>query len=81
MESYDNPGSTYSYELLVLDCTKLANGDPAPWIYTSGRQIVPGNNFWTIWQPQYGYYWTLFRVYDANGKLIDEDCYGFQNAQ
>ena len=81
VESYDNPGSTYSYELLVLDCTKLANGDPAPWIYTSGRQTVPGNNFWTIWQPQYGYYWTLFRVYDANGNLIDEDCYGFQNAQ
>ena len=79
VESYDNPNNAYSYELLVLDCTKLAAGDPAPWIYTSGRQTVPGNNFWTIWQPQYGYYWTLFRVYDANGNLIDEDCYGFAN--
>ncbi len=80
LESYDNPNNSYSYELLVLDCTKLAAGDPAPWIYSSGQQKVPGNNFWVIWQPQYGYYWTLFRVYDANGNLIDEDCYSFQNA-
>ena len=79
VESYDNPNNAYSYELLVLDCTKLAAGDPAPWIYSSGQQKVSGNAFWTVWQPQYGYYWTLFRVYDADGNLIDEDCYGFEN--
>ena len=81
VESYDNPDNSYSYELLVLDCTKLTAGDPNPWIYTSGQQKVSGNAFWTVWQPQYGYYWTLFRVYDANGNLIDEDCYGFENTQ
>ncbi len=80
VESYDNPDNNYSYELLVLDCTKLASGDPNPWIYTSGQQKVSGNAFWTVWQPQYGYYWTLFRVYDANGNMIDQDCYSFQNA-
>ena len=79
VESADN--QNYSYELLVLDCTKLTAGDPNPWIYTSGQQKVSGNAFWTVWQPQYGYYWTLFRVYDANGNLIDEDCYGFENTQ
>ena len=79
VESADN--QDYSYELLVLDCTKLAANDPAPWIYSSGQQKVSGNAFWTVWQPQYGYYWTLFRVYDANGNLIDEDCYGFENTQ
>ncbi len=80
VESYDNPDNSYSYELLVLDCTKLASGDANPWIYASGQQKVSGNAFWTVWQPQYGYYWTLFRVYDANGNMIDQDCYSFQNA-
>lgn len=79
VESYDNPNNAYSYELLVLDCTKLAAGDPNPWIYSSGQKKVAGNAFWTVWQPQYGYYWTLFRVYNENGVMVDEDCYGFEN--
>ena len=81
VESYDNPNNAYSYELLVLDCSKYAAGDPNPWIYSSGQKKVSGNAFWTVWQPQYGYYWTLFRVYDADGNLIDEDCYGFENTE
>ena len=76
LESYDN--ADYQYEMLILDCTLLAEGKDA-WTYTTGKCKVDGNGFWTIWQPQYGYYWTLFRVYDKDGNLIDQDCYGFQN--
>lgn len=76
MESYNNQG--YTYEMLILDCTLLAEGKDA-WTYTTGRCGAEGNAFWTVWQPQYGYYWTLFRVYDGNGNIIDEDCYGFEN--
>lgn len=76
MESYNNRG--YSYEMLILDCTLLAEGKDA-WTYTTGKCGIDGNAFWTVWQPEYGYYWTLFRVYDGNGNLIDEKCYGFQN--
>ena len=66
--------------MLILDCTLLAEGKDA-WIYTTGRcGVAEGNALWTVWQPQYGYYWTLFRVYDANGEMIDQDCYGFVNA-
>ena len=78
VESYDNPNNEYSYEMLILDCTLLAQGKDA-WIYTTGQCKVDGNAFWTVWQPEYGYYWTLFRVYDRDGNLIDEDCYGFKN--
>ena len=63
----------------ILDCTLLAQGKPA-WIYTNGKTTVSeGNAMWTIWQPQYGYYWTLFRVYDAQGNLLEEQCFGFEN--
>lgn len=80
VESYDNPNQSYSYELLILDCTLLAQNKPA-WTYTTGRcGVSSGNSFWTIWQPQYGYYWTLFRVYDETGNLIDEECFPFVNA-
>lgn len=80
VESYENPNQSYMYEMLVLDCTLLAEGKDA-WIYTTGKFSVPeGNAAWTVWQPQYGYYWTLFRVYDAQGNLLDEQCYGFVNA-
>lgn len=78
LESYDNPEGKYSYEMLILDCTLLAQGLPA-WIYTTNRCYAEGNCMWTIWQPIYGYYWTLFRIYDENGNMIDEKCYGFQN--
>ncbi len=79
VESYDNPNQSYRYEMLILDCTLLAQGLPA-WTYTTGKcGVSEGNALWTIWQPEYGYYWTLFRVFDKNGTLIDEECYGFQN--
>lgn len=79
IESYDNPNQEYTYELLVLDCTLLAQGKDA-WIWSTGRCKVPETSFWAVWQPQYGYYWTLFRVYDADGKMIDQECYSFVNA-
>lgn len=78
VESYDNPNQEYEYEMLILDCTLLAEGKDA-WTYSTGKCKVPETSFWTVWQPQYGYYWTLFRVYDKDGNLIDEDCYGFEN--
>ena len=74
-EVYDNDCTV---EMLILDCTLLAEGKDA-WIYTTGRCEVENNCMWTVWQPQYGYYWTLFRVYNNEGKRIDEYCYGFQN--
>lgn len=78
VETYDNPNQSYRYELLVLDCTLLAQGKDA-WIWSTGRCAVPETSFWAVWQPQYGYYWTLFRIYDEQGNLIDEECYPFQN--
>lgn len=79
IESYDNPNQEYTYELLVLDCTLLAQGKDA-WIWTTGRCGVADTAFWAVWQPQYGYYWTLFRVYDKDGNIIDQECYPFVNA-
>ncbi|MCM1172626.1 MAG: Ig-like domain-containing protein [Clostridium sp.] len=80
VESFDNPNQAYQYEMLILDCTLLAQNKPA-WIYTTGKtKVNEGNALWTIWQPKYGYYWTLFRIYDENGTMIDEECYGFVNA-
>ena len=79
VESFNNPGNSCSYEMLILDCTLLAQNKPA-WVYTTGRCKTGGNCLWTVWQPQYGYYWTLFRVYDGDGNLIDERCYPFVNA-
>ncbi len=78
-ETYENPNQSYHYEMLILDCTLLAQGLPA-WTYTTGQcGVAEGNALWTIWQPQYGYYWTLFRLYDPEGNQIDEVCYGFEN--
>ena len=80
IETFENPNQSYQYEMLILDCTLLAQGKDA-WIYTTGKfTVTEGCAGWTVWQPQYGYYWTLFRVYDANDRLIDEACYGFVNA-
>lgn len=79
IETYDNPNQEYSYELLVLDCTLLAEGKDA-WVWSTGKCKVPEKSFWAVWQPQYGYYWTLFRVYDAQGNMIDQECYPFVNA-
>ncbi len=79
IESYDNPNQSYSYEMLILDCTLYAKGLPA-WTYTTGKcKVSEGNALWTVWQPEYGYYWTLFRVFDKNGNMVDEECFGFQN--
>ena len=77
VETYED--NNYLYEMLILDCTLLRDGKDA-WVYTTGKCKVPENCLWTIWQPQYGYYWTLFRVYDSSGVLLEEQCYGFVNA-
>ncbi len=79
VESYENPNQSYQYEMLILDCNLYVQGKPA-WIYTTGKcGVASGKALWVVWQPVYGYYWTLFRVYDKNGNLIDEICYGFEN--
>ena len=78
IESYDNPNNSYQYEMLILDCNLLIRNKD-PWVYTTGRCKTLSNCLWTVWQPQYGYFWTLFRLYDADGNLIDELCYGFAN--
>ena len=80
MESRDNPNNKYKYEILILDCNLYLQGKNA-WVYTSGKCGAQGNSMWTLWQPQYGYYWTLFRIYDENDNLIDEVCYGFENVK
>jgi len=68
----------YTCELLVLDCNKYLQGLPA-WIYQSGKCDFYNGGMWTVWQPEYGYFWTLFRIYDTNGEIVDEVCYGFAN--
>ena len=78
IESFDNPNNSYKYEMLILDCTLYAQGLPA-WTYSTGKCYASGNCLWTVWQPEYGYYWTLFRIYDENDNLIDEACFGFEN--
>ncbi len=74
IQSFDNPG--YSYEMLILDCNLYIQGKDA-WIYSTGRCGATGNTLWTTWNPTPGYYWTLYRVYDVNGTLMDQQCYGF----
>lgn len=79
LETNDNPNNSYKYEMLILDCTLLAQGKDA-WVYTTEKCLSETNCLWTIWQPEYGYYWTLFRVFDENDVMLDEACYGFVNA-
>lgn len=79
VETSKNPDQKLQYELLIMDCTLYAEGKPA-WIWSSGKcSVSEGNAFWAIWQPQYGYYFTYFRVFDENGELLDDECYGFEN--
>ncbi|MCM1208561.1 MAG: glycoside hydrolase family 9 protein, partial [Ruminococcus sp.] len=59
VETYNNPNQSFRYELLILDCTLLAEGKDA-WIWSTGQHTVPEAAFWAVWQPKYGYYWTLF---------------------
>ena len=77
-ETYANADVKYSYEILMLDCNLLAAGKD-PWVYTTGKKTSKNNSFWTTWDPAPGYYWTLFRVYDEYGNIVDEQCYGFSN--
>ena len=78
IESRDNPNNSYKYEMLVLDCALLSAGYPYPWIHSTGKMNTGGGDTaWTIWQPRSGYYWTLYRIYDVNGNILDEECYGF----
>ncbi|MBQ8912854.1 MAG: hypothetical protein IJ054_02270 [Lachnospiraceae bacterium] len=86
-ESYDNPYQNYQYEMFVMDLSLYAAGSPTPWVHrtypitlAAGATPSDGKTLWTIWQPQYGYYLTLFRLYDKDGNILDEVCYGFANA-
>ena len=73
-----NPGQKYQYEMLILDCNKYVSGDPNPWIYGTGlARVSSGTTFWTTYNPPHGgYYWTYFRIYDENGNMIEDQCYG-----
>ncbi len=78
MTTYDNPNNMFRYEVQILDYTKYIWGDPNPWTYSSGYIDAGGSNsVWVPWNPQNGYYWTLFRVYDVYGNVVDERCYSF----
>ncbi len=78
LSTFDNPNNSYRYEVQILDCTRLLLGDPNPWVYSTGPMNIGGaNTAWTSWQPYPGNYWTLFRIYDAYGNILDEECYGF----
>ncbi|MBQ9234026.1 MAG: glycoside hydrolase family 9 protein [Lachnospiraceae bacterium] len=86
-ESYENPNQEYQYEMFVMDLSLLAAGSPTPWVHrtypiklVAGATPEDGKTLWTIWQPEYGYYLTPFRLYDKDGNTIDEVCYGFANA-
>ncbi|MBQ9234575.1 MAG: DUF2963 domain-containing protein [Lachnospiraceae bacterium] len=86
-ESYDNPNQEYQYEMFVMDLSLLAAGSPTPWVHATGKITLAagptpedGKTMWTVWQPQYGYYLTLFRLYDKDGNMLDEVPYGFANA-
>ena len=86
-ESYENPNQEYKYEMFVMDLTLYSKGVTNCWVHRTGAKKLKkganpsdGKTLWTVWQPQYGYYLTLFRLYDKKGKVIDEVCYGFVNA-
>lgn len=80
LSTFDNPNNSYRYEIQILDCSLFAAGNPYPWIYTTGRiNVKGGSSAWAVWRPNNsrGYYLTLFRVYDVNGEMLDEECFGF----
>lgn len=80
-ETFDNPNQEYQYEMFVMDLSLLAAGSPTPWVHDTGAiTLSGGKTLWTIWQPEYGYYITLFRLMDKDGNILDEVSYGFANA-
>ncbi len=78
LEKYPNTPKAVKCKMLVLNCTYLAAGLD-PWVYQTEYCGFSNNGMWTIWAPEYGYFWTLFRIYDENNNIIDEKCYGFVN--
>ena len=85
-ETYDNPNQEYHYEMYVMDLSLVAAGSPTPWVHSvsvklpAGSTAAEGKTLWTVWQPQYGFYITLFRLVDKDGNIIDEKPYPFVNA-
>ena len=63
-----------------MDLTIFASGNPNCWVHAVRGGVAEGNALWTLWEPQYGYYLTLFRVYDGDGNMLDQCVYGFANA-
>lgn len=62
----------YIGEISIYDCSQQA------WIAGTGKCYLDNNALWWNWNPAYGYYWTLFRLYDGD-EIVAEQCYGFQN--
>ena len=72
----ERASSDYRYEISVMDCSKIDT--PYPWIYSTG-QVQCNKVIWAVAGIPYGYYITLFRIYDSNGNLLDQECYGYAN--
>ncbi len=70
LEAREDDG--YTGEISIYDCSQQA------WIAGTGRCYMDNNALWWIWNPSYGYYWTLFRLF-KNDEILAEECYGFQN--
>ncbi len=78
LTKYADTDEAVCCKMLVLNCSLLAAGLPA-WVYETEYCGFADNGMWTVWDPEYGYFWTLFRIYDKDGNIIDEICYGFVN--
>lgn len=74
IQTKDN--NNYKYEMSVLDLNQYNAGLDA-WIYSTGKFTTSSNTAWAVWQPKYGVFWVLFRVYDANDTMIDQYVYSF----
>ncbi len=66
----------YSFEMLVMDLNKYQRGE-APWIYSTGLMSSESDTVWAVWYPEYGVYFTLFRLYDKSGVIVDEYIYSY----
>jgi len=69
METYEN--HNYLYELLIYDINK------GLWVWSTGKLSAAETSVWAKWQPEYGVFWTLFRIYDSEENLVDQRCFSF----
>ncbi len=75
-EETNRSSSDYRYVIQIMDVNRYLWGDPNPWIFNTGWN-VSDKSFWTVANVPAGNYWTLFRVYDSYGNMLDEKCFAF----